>query len=147
MLLANIILTILQVYWYNRLLFLPFKVIWNHTLGNWQKKKNHCPYLIFYPLILAWDTSPVSGSIKLPAAITKECRREAWQHNIMDVRWVKRRFCEKSSGSYRLKDRWFTARCQGGVDDISEAAQHWWPGREEEGKKLSPLMGIFLGLH
>lgn len=68
----------------------------------------------------------------------------------MDVRWVKRRFCEKSSGSNGLKDRWFIARCQGGVDDISKEVEQLntdGPGGEEEGKKLSPLMGIFLGLH
>lgn len=30
------------------------------------------------------------------------------------------RFCEENSGS---KDRWFTARCQGGVDNISEEVE------------------------
>lgn len=33
---------------------------------------------------------------------------------------LKLRFCEENNGS---KDRWFTARCQGGVDDISEEVE------------------------
>ena len=44
----------------------------------------------------------------------------------------------------------FTARCQGGVDDVGQEIEEInsdGPGVGEVRKKLSPLMGIFLGLH
>lgn len=49
-----------------------------------------------------------------------------------------------------LTARWFAARCQGGVDDAGqeiEEINNNSPGGGEVRKKLSLLMGIFLGLH
>lgn len=48
-----------------------------------------------------------------------------------------------------LTARWFTARCQGGVDDVGQEIEEINNGGPGGGvrKKLSLLMGILLGLH
>lgn len=46
-----------------------------------------------------------------------------------------------------LTARWFAARCRGRVDDAGREIEEINNDSPGGGKKLSLLMGIFLGLH